>query len=405
MKLTSYEYIPVRRWCDSVPASALMSGSGNLVYSHDICGDEPALGLPHFNSQVGVQDMFPCDPSFFVGMDQQTRKVVPPSQPFIARLENARIEIPGFGVVLDQHLIMAESYHSAAQSHSSAGWAGSYSIRREARFDVDFLAEQTIIPSFLDAKYYVERPTDQRIKGPALMLSGPCPHNYHHWMLEMLPRLWCLTVVPELKTLPIIMRWPLAQFQVETLMALGIDLARIIPFTGFMLEVETLFFPSYLVPGNYSKHNVDWLRNTLMPAMGAVPSQDPHELIYISRGKAGGRRIVNEDAVMESLGRRGFRIVTLEGLPVREQMELFSSARMVVMPHGAACTNIVFSNPGAKLLEFIASSYRHPAAMVYADLNQCRYGGLVCDDSQSGGLRDMIVNVEHMEMMVDEALG
>ena len=49
----------------------------------------------------------------------------------------------------------------------------------------------------------------------------------------------------------------------------------------------------------------------------------PTERIYVSRRRARWRRVLNEDALMAVLARYGFRLVELEALSFREQVELF----------------------------------------------------------------------------------
>ncbi|MFG3817277.1 glycosyltransferase family 61 protein [Limnothrix redekei] len=80
--------------------------------------------------------------------------------------------------------------------------------------------------------------------------------------------------------------------------------------------------------------------------------------IYITRSKASYRRLLNEAEVMEFLVADGFEIVELEALPLLKQVAMFAAAKVVVAPHGAGLTNLVFASPGTWVLELLSISYR-----------------------------------------------
>ena len=72
--------------------------------------------------------------------------------------------------------------------------------------------------------------------------------------------------------------------------------------------------------------------------------------LYVSR-KRSRRPLPGEVVVEEALAKRGFTVVYLEEVNWREQASLFRSARVVVGPHGAGLSNLVFSHPGTTLVE------------------------------------------------------
>ncbi len=402
MRITSHEYISVEKWCKPVDAAGLITGSGNLVYFAD-SPVEPALVAPQFRVDTGFpDDVFSRTEEFGVNLNLDTGTVRATSRPFVARLENVRVERPGFGIILDRHLIMDESYHNRTLTEESKVWYGAHSTRRSAQFSVDYQLGSDNFTSRLDTKYYIDRDVDRCLNSPAMLLSGPSFYNYHHWLLEMLPRIWWHDVIPGLKDLPLIIHSPLLPFQVETLAALGIGAERLLPFDGWMLQADCLYFSSCIAPGNASIRNIKWLKERLKPAFG-VAEGHPRDLIYVSRRKAGARRLLNEDQVVAALDARGFKTMMMEDYSVKEQIEIFSNARVVVMPNGAAGINMAFSSPGATLIELIPASYLHCVNWIYSSLSGCRYGRLICDDSISPQ-RDMVINIEALKNITDQAL-
>jgi capsular polysaccharide biosynthesis protein len=109
-----------------------------------------------------------------------------------------------------------------------------------------------------------------------------------------------------------------------------------------------------------------------------VPDLPPLKL-YVSRKDSKRRRMINEDILEAQLAARGFKIVTLSSLPLSEQFALFRAADVVVAPHGAGLSNLIFSRQGTRVIELSMSSYLNPcfAALGMAlDLNYAMHVSL-----------------------------
>lgn len=113
------------------------------------------------------------------------------------------------------------------------------------------------------------------------------------------------------------------------------------------------------------------LSDMALPA-AAVASTSPSRL-YIDRRAAAGRRIPNEDALVDALAQQGFSIVRLERLSVADQVALFRSAQIVVGQHGAGLTNIAFCQPGTIVYELVPDHYRNPCFLALAVQGELAY--------------------------------
>ena len=101
-----------------------------------------------------------------------------------------------------------------------------------------------------------------------------------------------------------------------------------------------------------SQNAIDRLRHTIVNSV--APNQpEPHKKIYITRRSTDKRRILNDDEVSAFLESRGFEVIASEKLSVRGQIELFSQAKTIVAPHGAALANMIFSQR-PNIIEFFA---------------------------------------------------
>jgi len=79
--------------------------------------------------------------------------------------------------------------------------------------------------------------------------------------------------------------------------------------------------------------------------------------IYISRVGAKYRQVLNEKEVIDFLQPFDFQVVLLEKMSVKEQAALFAAAKIIVAPHGAGLTNLVFCTEGTKIVEFFSPRY------------------------------------------------
>lgn len=408
-ELLSFEYISVHKWCRSVSPAELLTQSGPAICRFDARNQpQPALNFGLHLQGEGYEDLFPCTEES-VGanapnLDYRTRSILS-QPPFIARLENVRIEFPGMGIFLDRHLMMEESYHQKDYSTGVISWYGNNSRRRVCRTEIPVEMSDGLHSMPIDLNVYINKGVDQYEEGPILLISGASFANWHHWFIEMLPRLWAMQAIPELAQLPLVLRAPVQSFQWETLLALGIDPARIRLFTGETLQVKTLIFPSYIAPLSHTLNNVTWLQENLLPAMGVDRTLPAEELIYLSRNQLAGRPrgILNEEAVVTALQSRGFQVVFPEQMDVKEKLKLYNRAKVIVAPYGSGGTNILFCQPGTTLIELMSYSFRQFLNLIYASLNHCFYGCLICADGDPVA-QEMIVDVEALLRVIDKIL-
>lgn len=182
--------------------------------------------------------------------------------------------------------------------------------------------------------------------------------NYYHWMTDILPKLeLCrLSGIEFGASDRFVIPFQHRQFQLDTLQRFGIDGDQIYQthdnsshITGDEIIVPHLKNKMATTMGR-------WLPRFLNREFGGSPSllAEPTERLYISRDSATakGRCIDNNDEIENLMRSRGFEIVLPENHTVQEQAALFSNAKVVVAPHGAGLTNIVFCRPGTKIIEF-----------------------------------------------------
>lgn len=90
-------------------------------------------------------------------------------------------------------------------------------------------------------------------------------------------------------------------------------------------------------------------------------------ILYVTRRSAVRRRILNESDLIERLHDHGVVIITLEGMPLAEQIALFRRAKVIMGPHGAGFTNIAFAQQGSKLVDIYPATHKHPCFAILCD--------------------------------------
>jgi len=198
----------------------------------------------------------------------------------------------------------------------------------------------------------------RRIEGACMALRSPA-NNYYHTLVDNLPRLfWLHQPAFRGMKIQVLVPGPLRPWEAFYLPHLLPENARLTEVDPrYLWSSDQMVFGSYLshqMSGALPRHYLDFFLPRVLPAR---PRQRKHRL-YITRKHApGGRRILNETELMRVLEPHGFVPCMLESMGIDQQIELFYDAEMVVAPHGAGLTNILFSQ-SLQLVEL------HPTAAV-----------------------------------------
>lgn len=212
--------------------------------------------------------------------------------------------------------------------------------------------------SVLSQKYF-NHPKLYKGVAFSLLIGGAGLDNYFHWFFDLLPKFHLLKRAGwfdevDWFILPSYNR----PYQKETLRALGIDEKKIIQGDKVThLQVEQLIVTSFI---RTAQHIPVWACEFLKDFSSKIPTiqtQDSHPYIYVSREDAKYRNVINEPALFAALEKYGFKKIELGKLTFREQVNLFASAKVIVSPHGAGLTNLVFCKKGTAILELFSKDY------------------------------------------------
>lgn len=201
-------------------------------------------------------------------------------------------------------------------------------------------------------------PEVRRVEGDLLVLASRGSANYYHFLTDVLPRLGVYAdAVPDPDPTPTVLV-PQGRGWQRTLLEIAgyghLPVVEDAP--DVAVRADRLFVPS--IPNVLEiapESTVAWVREHLRPR----PDADPRpRRLYVTRGtQPNSRRVVREDELWALLEERGFEKVEPGGLSPQEQIDVFSTAEMIVGPHGAALTNLLFAPAGVTVLELFTASY------------------------------------------------
>ena len=215
---------------------------------------------------------------------------------------------------------------------------------------------------FFVSNYALRRP--RAVENEVLWIIDDWSKGYFHWLTDALTRLYVMR--DRMDDFVLLLPWSYQSldFVQGSLKAFGI---KSIEFIGKdeVLKCRRLFMPTHTAPsGHYNDNIIRAVRAILLQSYGDAANRGEGERVYISRGRARKRRILNEGEVSDVLAEFGFQTIYAEDLTFEQQVQICSRARYLLSNHGAGLTNMLFMGEGSSVMEL-----RH-----YSDcINNCYF--------------------------------
>ncbi|KKM75432.1 hypothetical protein LCGC14_1390320 [marine sediment metagenome] len=176
--------------------------------------------------------------------------------------------------------------------------------------------------------------------------------NYSHWLSAHLPKLCLLAqrgemdglLLPEKRPAVIDASLGMLGFDPKDFRTHGAD--GVIEVDRLTLLQTDRFRPELLCP--------------VRDMLGRPPDRAPWRRVFISRAAASIRRLSNEAELVTMLEKAGFELVLMEDLNFEQQVRLMGETRVLMAPHGAGLTNMMFCAPGTQVVEIAEPSYPNP---------------------------------------------
>ncbi len=238
------------------------------------------------------------------------------------------------------------------------------------------------------------------VEGTVAYLCNTSVDNYYHWLCLTLPLIEVyrnkLGGDPDFYYVG---NASLHSWQIESLQKAGISQNKLITH-GITAERIIALIPNR--KGGVDESFLRFTRNLFY-----VPESDKSlpKKLYVGRGDTKKRPFLNENECMRFLQSEfGFTCTTMDHKSIQSQAELFRAAQVIIAPHGAALTNLLFSNPEAIAIELMPKGYENPCFRDIANFVGCtfiRLEGIPTEDAPEP--RSLRVDVTQLKNLLMRA--
>jgi len=310
----------------------------------------------------------------FIGQEQSTESVCLPDIHYYI-FEKARVSTTSSSVILNDKQVIID--RAIGPDHNKYNFTSGHIIGHSNETAVVSLGKQEDI-------------------NKGIFLGGNGSSNYYHWMIEILAKLEFLPYLPEYyQNYPLLVSEDavrISSFR-ETLDIFAKKCELIVLSKQLSYVVDELIFinspnnlPFNLIGNQKFKNtyvtidslSINYLRKLALQDALSTPAHSNYpKKIFLCR--KGGLRDYNQDEVFNYLSGLEFTRIFMEDISFLEQVRTAHHADFIVGPTGAAWTNLIFCNSGAKGLCWMAdefgdfSAYSSIARMVGVDLRYLTY--------------------------------
>lgn len=195
-------------------------------------------------------------------------------------------------------------------------------------------------------------------------------------------------------------------FEIELLAMLGISPDAVINTTSLRgaLTAKTVITANNHSVYYPSPRDLRRLRDRFPPSRSGGMTRK----FYLSRSK--NRRVTNELELLPILRKYDIEFLGDEPRSVQEQIDLFSSASLIIGPHGANFTNILWARKDAHVIELFSRSYYPPYYYYLAEVIGQHYSCCIertnvgSPHTMSSQYHDMYIHPSDLEHCIRETL-
>jgi capsular polysaccharide biosynthesis protein len=172
--------------------------------------------------------------------------------------------------------------------------------------------------------------------------------NYWHLLMDFLPRLYLIAVMPDLRDRALIVDAAMPEREralVAQLAArVGMPEPHLVPLTR-----DVHRFENTCCPGRIDRVSAAAIWDEVLYPLHTRPNRGIERLFVMRETRR--RRLVNQAELAAKLQQLGFTCIEPGALPFDEQVATFAGARVIVGVHGAALANLLFAPAGATVVE------------------------------------------------------
>jgi capsular polysaccharide biosynthesis protein len=226
-----------------------------------------------------------------------------------------------------------------------------------------------------------EQSPPKKVPGTYLLAGAEFHNHYAHLFCDVMPRIKLFEEAGLVGQIPALLPPPSHAFAEEAWRTIGLNEDKSKCWDDTCWQLDGLYLASpFKKFCSWTPETARWIRAKLAPELVHKPVGK--KAFYISRN-GGPRSILNEEEIIQSLKAYDITVVKAETLSLRQQIELFSEAGLIIGPHGAGIQNALWAPRGCRVLEMVNARYFSGVYWTLAESLNQPYG-LVAGISASG---------------------
>ena len=251
----------------------------------------------------------------------------------------------------------------------------------------------------------------KKINGNVLSLvQGASGNNYFHFLFDIVTKIKICEQKIDLHTINFFYLPGKYTWQKKILSVFNIDPNKIIDsqknrhiLAENLFVVEHPWYKTGFVQ-NEIINIPDWIIFYLREKFINLKKRfDANEKIFIDRSDSiyNHCKLINNAEVINFFEDNGFTSYRVSELDFFEQIYLFNNAKVIIGPHGAAFTNLIFSNPKTKVVEIIPNTHISQKCNKLSKILDLNYYRFEISKVENQNLGDMILDLNHMDKILN----
>jgi capsular polysaccharide biosynthesis protein len=151
---------------------------------------------------------------------------------------------------------------------------------------------------------------------------------------------------------------------------------------------------------NFPEWIVYWLREKFLDMKKKFGCSDK---IFIDRSESKFKhcQFQNNNEIINFLNSKGFTSYKIGKLDFLEQVYLFNNAKIIIGPHGAAFTNIVFCRPKTNVIEILPSTRKSLKCEKISNILSLNYSRIIVESLKENKFGDMNFEIKKMNDVIE----
>jgi capsular polysaccharide biosynthesis protein len=198
----------------------------------------------------------------------------------------------------------------------------------------------------------------------------------------------------------------LNNFQKQTLKILNINKNNFINSDTYRhIKAKTLLavtHPNYFkntffyAQSNLPEWIVKYIKKTFLKKN--IKKKSKFQKIFINRNdsKKSHCKFINNIEIIKFLKKRNFKILELSKLNFSNQISIFNNAKIIISPHGAGLTNLIFCRKGTKVFEFKPITNKNLLFKRISKINKLVHRTIYLKNVKNNKNGDMFLKLENL---------